>query len=74
LHSRLIKLTVPLRLLHRWRDEAVVSLRHPHIAVEVAELVRQVGLNKAGAKGSYTVYRLAEGAKSLRAIDRGQDL
>jgi hypothetical protein len=30
------------------------------IAVEVLERVRQVGPNKQGAKGSYTVYRIAE--------------
>jgi len=29
------------------------------MAVEVLERVRQVGPNKLGAKGSYTVYRLA---------------
>jgi predicted transcriptional regulator len=30
------------------------------ITVEVLERVRQVGLNKQGAKGSYTIYRIAE--------------
>ena len=30
------------------------------LAVEAAERVRQVGPGKEGAKGSYTVYRLAE--------------
>ena len=30
------------------------------ITVEVAERIRQVGPNKQGAKGSYTVYRVAE--------------
>jgi len=30
------------------------------IAVEVLECVRQVGPNKQGAKGSYTIYRIAE--------------
>jgi hypothetical protein len=30
------------------------------ITVEIAERVRQVGPNKQGAKGSYTVYRVAE--------------
>jgi hypothetical protein len=30
------------------------------IAVEVLERVRQVGPNKQGAKGSYTIYRIAE--------------
>ncbi|SDE56098.1 Protein of unknown function [Belnapia rosea] len=34
--------------------------RRNGIAVEAAERVRQVGLGKEGAKGSYTVYRLAE--------------
>jgi hypothetical protein len=28
------------------------------IAVEVLERVRQIGPNKQGAKGSYTIYRL----------------
>jgi predicted ArsR family transcriptional regulator len=30
------------------------------ITVEIAERIRQVGPNKQGAKGSYTVYRVAE--------------
>ena len=30
------------------------------IAVEVMERVRQVGPNKTGAKGSYSIYRIAE--------------
>jgi hypothetical protein len=30
------------------------------ITVEIAERIRQVGSNKQGAKGSYTVYRVAE--------------
>ena len=30
------------------------------LAVEAAERVRQVGPGKEGAKGSYTVYRIAE--------------
>jgi hypothetical protein len=30
------------------------------IVVEIAERIRQVGPNKQGAKGSYTVYRVAE--------------
>jgi hypothetical protein len=30
------------------------------INVEIAERIRQVGPNKQGAKGSYTVYRVAE--------------
>ena len=30
------------------------------ITVEIAERIRQVGPNKQGTKGSYTVYRVAE--------------
>jgi hypothetical protein len=30
------------------------------ITVEIAERIRQVGPNKQGAKGSYTIYRVAE--------------
>ena len=30
------------------------------ITVEIAERIRQVGPNKQGAKGSYTVYRVAD--------------
>jgi predicted transcriptional regulator len=30
------------------------------ITVEIAERIRQVGPHKQGAKGSYTVYRVAE--------------
>jgi predicted transcriptional regulator len=30
------------------------------ITVETAERIRQVGPNKQGAKGAYTVYRVAE--------------
>ena len=30
------------------------------ITVEIAERIRQVGPNKQGGKGSYTVYRVAE--------------
>ncbi|MCA3303448.1 MAG: DUF3489 domain-containing protein [Roseomonas sp.] len=30
------------------------------ITVEITERIRQVGPNKQGAKGSYTVYRVAE--------------
>ena len=36
------------------------GLKKRGIEVSVLERVRQVGPNKAGAKGSYTVYRLAE--------------
>ena len=34
------------------------------ISVEVFERVRQVGPNKAGTKGSYTVYRLNDEARA----------
>ena len=30
------------------------------LAVEAAERIRQVGPDKQGAKGSYTIYRIAE--------------
>jgi hypothetical protein len=30
------------------------------VSVEIAEHIRHVGPNKQGAKGSYTVYRVAE--------------
>jgi hypothetical protein len=33
------------------------------MAVEVAERVRQVGPNKQGAKGSFTIYRLVSGLR-----------
>ena len=36
------------------------GLKKRGIEVSVLERVRQAGPNKAGAKGSYTVYRLAE--------------
>ena len=36
------------------------GLKKKGIEVSVLERVRQVGPNKAGAKGSYTVYRVAE--------------
>jgi hypothetical protein len=38
------------------------GLKRRGIEVSVLERVRQVGPNKAGAKGSYTVYRVAEAA------------
>ena len=41
-----------------WR--CCAGLKKRGIEVSVLERVRQVGPNKAGAKGSYTVYRLAE--------------
>ena len=34
--------------------------RRQSIAIEAAERVRQVGPGKEGAKGSYSVYRIAE--------------
>jgi hypothetical protein len=34
------------------------------IKVDVLERVRQVGPNKQGAKGSYTVYRIADASRS----------
>ena len=34
--------------------------RRQSIAVEAAERVRQIDTGKIGAKGSYTVYRIAE--------------
>ena len=36
------------------------GLKKTGLMVAVLERVRQVGPNKAGAKGSYTVYRVAE--------------
>jgi hypothetical protein len=36
------------------------SLKQRGLAVAVLERVRQVGPNKQGAKGSYSVYRIAE--------------
>jgi hypothetical protein len=38
----------------------LAGLAKKQIAVSVLERVRQVGPNKTGAKGSYTVYRIAE--------------
>ncbi len=38
----------------------LAGLAKKQIAVSVLERVRQVGPNKAGAKGSYTVYRVAD--------------
>jgi hypothetical protein len=40
----------------------LAGLEKRGIEVSVLERVRQVGPNKAGAKGSYTVYRVAEAA------------
>jgi hypothetical protein len=38
----------------------LAGLAKKGIAVEVLERVRQVGPNKAGTKGSFTVYRVVE--------------
>ncbi len=35
------------------------GLKKKGITVEVAERIRQVGPNRAGSRGSYTVYRVA---------------
>jgi hypothetical protein len=37
----------------------LAGLAKKGIAVEVLERVRQIGPNKVGAKGSFTVYRVA---------------
>jgi hypothetical protein len=37
------------------------GLKRRGIEVSALERVRQIGPNKQGAKGSYTVYRIAEG-------------
>jgi uncharacterized protein DUF3489 len=39
----------------------LAGLAKKGIIVEVLERVRQVGPNKTGAKGSYTVYRVGDG-------------
>ena len=38
----------------------LAGLQRKGLAVTVLERVRQVGPNKAGAKGSYSIYRIAE--------------
>jgi hypothetical protein len=38
----------------------LAGLSKKGVTVEVLERVRQVGPNKAGAKGSYTVYRVSD--------------
>ena len=43
------------------------GLKKKGIAVAVLERVRQVGPNKAGAKGSYTIYRIANAATAADA-------
>ena len=39
----------------------LASLARKGIQVEVLERVRQIGPNKTGAKGSYTIYRVGAG-------------
>ena len=41
----------------------LAGLAKKGIPVEVLERVRQIGPNKQGAKGSYTIYRLGSGAQ-----------
>ncbi|WP_431285599.1 DUF3489 domain-containing protein [Humitalea sp. 24SJ18S-53] len=47
-----------------WQSHTVrgflAGLKRRGIDVQVLERVRQVGTNQQGAKGSYSVYRLAE--------------
>jgi Protein of unknown function (DUF3489) len=43
------------------------GLKKKGIAVAVLERVRQVGPNKAGAKGSYSIYRIADAAMAADA-------
>ena len=38
----------------------LAGLKKKGVQVETLERVRQVGPNKQGAKGSYTVYRIGE--------------
>lgn len=38
----------------------LAGLKKKGIQIDVLERVRQVGPNKPGAKGSYSVYRMAE--------------
>jgi hypothetical protein len=42
----------------------LAGLAKEGIKVEVPDRVRQVGPNKPGAKGSYTVYRIADASRS----------
>ena len=39
---------------------ALTGLKKKGHAVEVLERIRQVGPNKEGARGSFTIYRIAE--------------
>jgi predicted ArsR family transcriptional regulator len=47
-----------------WQPHTVrgflAGLARKGITIEVLERVRQVGPNKTGAKGSYSIYRIAE--------------
>jgi hypothetical protein len=47
-----------------WQPHTVrgflAGLKRKGVTVEVLERVRQVGPNKQGAKGSYSIYRIAE--------------
>jgi hypothetical protein len=40
----------------------LAGLKRKDITVEVLERVRRVGPNKQGAKGSYSIYRIAAAA------------
>jgi biotin operon repressor len=42
----------------------LAGLRKHGVQLDVLERVRQVGLNNAGVTGSYTIYRLADEARS----------
>ena len=43
------------------------GLKKKGVAVAVLERVRQVGPNKAGAKGSYSIYRIVDTAAAVDA-------
>ncbi|MEA2778326.1 MAG: hypothetical protein QOF90_3732, partial [Acetobacteraceae bacterium] len=47
----------------------LAGLAKKGIKLEVLERVRRVGPQKAGAKGSYTVYRIAEGQSNKPVLD-----
>jgi hypothetical protein len=42
----------------------LAGLAKKGFAIEVLDRVRQVGPNRQGAKGSYTVYHIASGSRS----------
>jgi len=54
-----------------WQSHTVrgflAGLKRKGIEVEVLERVRQVGPNKQGAKGSYSIYRIVMGAAATPA-------